>query len=150
MSASDSTSAPRQQPHPAPHRGHVGRWSIWFALLGAPLAWSLQLLVNFSLTAHACFPHDVPLAASGWNHLRATATGVEVLAACVCLAALFVAGQNWRHTHAEKAGNANHLVESGDGRTRFMAMCGVISSGLFLLATAFAALNLTTVPACGG
>jgi hypothetical protein len=123
---------------------------MWFALVGAPLAWSLQLLINFSLTSHACYPHGIPLAASDWHYVRVAAAGVEVLAASVCLAALVVASLNWRRTHAEKAGDADHLVESGDGRTRFMAMCGVISSVLFLLATSLAALNLTTVPTCGG
>ena len=124
MNTADSVSAPRPQPHPAPHRARVGPWSTWFAIVGAPMAWSLQLLINFSFTAHDCFPHDVPLALPRWSHLKAAATGVEALAAVICLVALLVAWLNWRRTRAEKAGNANHLVESGDGRTRFMAMCG--------------------------
>jgi hypothetical protein len=150
MSAGDSTSAPRRQPHPAPHRARVGRWTTWFSILGAPLAWSLQLLINASLSAHGCYPHDVPLAVPLWGHLDAAAAGVEAVAAAVCFAAGFAAWLNWRRSRGEKAGNAHHLVESGDGRTRFMAMVGMMTSALFLIATGFAALNLTTVPACGG
>jgi hypothetical protein len=41
-------------------------------------------------------------------------------------------------------------MEAGDGRTRFMAMVGLICSGLFLLATIFATGLLYMVQPCNG
>ncbi|MDQ6620075.1 MAG: hypothetical protein M3Z31_10330, partial [Pseudomonadota bacterium] len=87
--------APRRQPHPSPHRHRVGRWTTWFAIVGAPLAWNLQLLINSTLVSHACYPHDVPLATPLWPHLRIVCTSVEVVALAICIAAGIAGWRNW-------------------------------------------------------
>jgi len=143
-------SAAERQPHPSPHRHRVLRWAMWFGLLGAPIAWSLQELVNVSLAGHACYPHDVPLALPLWPHLSGISAWVEAAAIAVCIAAGLVAFSNWRRTRDEKPGDAHQLLGSGDGRARFMAMAGIMTSVLFLIGTALAALNLTAVSPCGG
>ncbi len=152
----NATTAPRgdsateRQPHPSPHRHRVGRWAIWFGLLGAPTAWSLQELVNVGLAGYACYPHDVPLALPLWPALGSIAAWIEAGAVVVCVAASLVAWASWRKSREEKPGDAHQLLGSGDGRTRFMAMAGIITSVLFLIATALAALGLATVSPCGG
>ena len=143
-------SASERQPHPSPHRHRVLRWAHWFGLLGAPIAWSLQELVNVSLAGHACYPHDVPLAMPLWPQLGGIAIWVEAVAFVICIAAGLVAFASWRRSRNEKPGDAHQLLGSGDGRTRFMAMAGVIMSVLFLIGTALATLNLLTVAPCGG
>ena len=147
---SRSGSAAERQPHPSPHRHRVLRVALWFGLLGAPVAWSLQELVNVSLAGHACYPHDLPLAMPLWLQLGSIALWVEAVAVIVCIAAGLVAFASWRRSRNEKPGDAHQLLGSGDGRTRFMAMAGVMTSALFLIGTALAALNLTAVPPCGG
>jgi hypothetical protein len=142
--------APQGQLHPSPKRGQVGRWAIWFPIVAAPLAWNLQLLVNVPIASHGCYPHDVPLDAPIWGNLGAVNAGVEVVALLVCVVAGLVAWRNWRRTRDEKPGTAHHLIEGGDGRTRFMAMVGLLVSGLFIIAVGFAAANLVVVPACTG
>ncbi|MEO8925457.1 MAG: hypothetical protein ABI330_22000, partial [Caldimonas sp.] len=132
------------------HRNRVIRWAVWFGLLGAPLAWSLQELVNVSLAGHACYPHDTPLATPLWTNLNAMSLWVEVVAIAICIAALIVAIVSWRRTRHERPGDAHQLLGSGDGRTRFMAMAGVMTSVLFLLGTLLAVLNIAGVPPCGG
>ncbi len=139
-----------RQPHPAPHRHRVIRWAVWFGLLGAPLAWSLQELVNVSLAGYACYPHDTPLATPLWTNLNAVSLWVEAAAFVLCIAALVVAIVSWQRTRHEKPGDAHQLLGSGDGRTRFMAMAGIMTSALFLIATVLAALNLVGVPPCSG
>ncbi len=139
-----------RQPHPSPRRHRVHRWAVWFGLLGAPIAWGLQELVNVSLAGHACYPHDLPLAMPLWPHLSGILASVDAAAIVVCIAAGLVAFSNWRRTRDEKPGDAHQLLGSGDGRTRFMAMAGIMTSVLFLLGTAFAAINVAGVPACGG
>ncbi len=142
--------AAERQPHPAPHRHRVIAWAVWFGLLGAPLAWSLQELVNVTLAGYACYPHDIPLATPLWTNLSAVSLWVEAAAVVLCIAALIVAVVSWRRTRHEAAGDMHQLLSSGDGRTRFMAMAGTMCSALFLIATVLAALNLVGVPPCGG
>jgi len=154
MNATAATSSqrgqPHGQPHPSPQRANVGRWAVWFAIVAAPLAWNLQLLVNVPIAAYACYPHDVPLDAPIWGNLGAVTAAVEAVAVVVCIAAGLVAWRNWRRTRSEKPGSAHHLIEAGDGRSRFMAMVGMMTSGLFLIAVVFACFNLYAVPACSG
>lgn len=147
---SNQGSAPGRQPHPSPHRHRVSRFAVWFGLLGAPIAWGLQELVNVSLAGYACFPHDTPLAAPLWTNLAAIALAVDAVALAICIAAGVAAHHAWRKTRAEKPGDAEQLVGAGDGRTRFMAMAGIMVSVLFLIGTALAALNLAAVTPCGG
>lgn len=147
---SREVSAAERQPHPSPHRHRVHRWAVWFGLLGAPLAWSLQEFVNVSLAGHACYPHDVPLATPLWPHLSAISVLVEAVAVVIGIAAGLVAFANWRKSRHEKPGDAHQLLGNGDGRTRFIAMAGIMTSLLFLIGIALAALNLVGVPPCGG
>jgi hypothetical protein len=119
-------------------------------LLGAPVAWCLQSLVLVPIISHACYPSDMPLETPLWGHLGLLSAGIEALAALICIAAGITAWRNWRLSQDEKPGGAHHLVESGDGRTRFLAMAGMLSSALFLLGVALAAANLVAVSPCGG
>ena len=75
---------------------------------------------------------------------------VEAVAVVIGIAAGLVAFANWRRSRDEKPGDAHQLLGSGDGRTRFMAMAGMMTSLLFLIGIALAALNLVAVPPCGG
>ena len=123
---------------------------MWFAILGAPAAWSLQQLVNPPIFAHGCFPHDMPLLDSIWANGRMVAMTVEAIAILICIAAGGFAWRSWQRSRDEKPGSGHHLMESGDGRTRFMAMVGLICSGLFLIAVVFETAMLYMVPSCGG
>ncbi len=141
---------PAQGVHPSPHRDRVSPWAMWFCILGAPTAWSLQQLVNAPLFAHGCYPKDVPIAEPIWGNAGGVALAVELIAIAISIAAGLVAWRNWRRTRAEKEGSGHHLMEAGDGRSRFMAMVGLICSGLFLLATVFATGLLFMVQPCNG
>lgn len=147
---SDARSSAEQQPHPSPHRARVSPLATWFGILGAPVAWSLQEIVNVGLASYACYPHDIPLAQPLWSHLTATTYIVEAIALLIGVAAGATAWRNWRRTRTEKDGNAARLLGSGDGRTRFMAMVGMLTSGLFLVAIVVATLYIGGVPPCGG
>lgn len=149
MNAS-ATSPMHREPHPAPQRERVGAFAIWFAIVAAPLAWNLQLLFNATLAAHGCYPHDEPLASPIWVHLMPVTAAIEVAAIAICVLAGIVATRNWRLTREEKPGSAHHLIEAGDGRTRFMAMVGLLCSGLFGLAVLLSAGMISVVPVCSG
>ena len=149
--------APRTSPdpsrstaaHPAPQRGAVSSGALWFALFGAPAAWSVQLLVSYALSSHSCFPRRVPLTAPTLEALPAWELGVAVAALVVALAAGGVAIHAWRATRAEGEGSEHRLLETGEGRTRFMAFAGVLVSGLFALGVVLNLITPILLPACG-
>ncbi len=143
-------SALERQPHPSPHRQRVTRSAGWFGLLAAPSAYCLQELVNVSLAGHACYPRDVPLATPLWPDLASIEIWIGVAAIVICIAASIVAFVNWRRSRTEKPGDGRQLIGSGDGRTRFMAMAGMMVSVLFLIAVGISTMNITMVPPCGG
>lgn len=142
--------------HPAPKRGHVRLFALWFGLLGGFVAWTLQTLVNLPVAAHGCYPQLAPL-----SHpviaVRGLAFTVSVAAVLVSAAAMFVAWRSWSRTREENQGSsgagdahgpAAALLETGEGRTRFMALAGVLTSGGFLLLTAVHALTIFLVGPC--
>lgn len=148
--APSAASPMHRQPHPSPQRHRIGRFAVWFAIAAAPLAWNLQLLFNVGLVAHGCFPHDEPRAQPIWSRLPVAVGAIEVAALVVCVVAGLVAWRNWRRTRDERPGSAHHVLEGGDGRTRFMALVGLLTSALFGLAVVFAAIVLALVPPCNG
>jgi hypothetical protein len=123
--------------HPAPHRGRVSLVTLLFGVFAAPVAWNLQLLFEAAISGHVCYPKDTPLSgvgagAHGW------ALGIDVLCLILALVALGVSLRSWREVRAEKRGSGHHLLDAGEGRTRFLAMLGILNSCLFLLAILFA------------
>jgi len=127
--------------HPAPERARVALPALWFGLAGGPLGWSIQTLVNLPVASHGCFPRLAPLE-SPITGVRGIAFFVSLLALGLCLAAAAVAFRSWtrlRREHQEGAGRgrentpANALAETGEGRTRFMALCGILTSLTFLV-----------------
>ena len=144
--------------HPAPARGRVGLTALWFGLFGGPLAWSVQTVVNIPLASHACFPRLYPLDAPATAHLQWLVFAVSVVALIVCIVATVVAIGSWRKTrdeHQHHSGIAreerrsNALLEVGEGRTRFMALAGVMTSLTFLVVSAGHAAVIFLVSPCG-
>lgn len=132
--------------HPAPHRHRVGLLALYFGIFGAPLAWNVELLVGTALTGHQCFPRYVPRALPMWTGTWSFVLGMNIVAFVLAIAAALVAWRSWRRTGDEKPGSAH----SGEGRTRFMALSGLLSSGLFLLALLFTLGVILLVPVCSG
>ena len=134
--------------HPAPHRNRVSPWATGFGLLGAPGAWVLQLLLAVGFASYSCYPKDVPLDRSIFGWLEPLVLIVNGTAIVVCALALWVAWRSWKKTRFERPGSGHHVMESGDGRTRFFAMTGMLASVLFLIGVVFQAFNVFVVPAC--
>lgn len=134
--------------HPAPHRERVLLAALNFGLLAAPSAWALQLLINYAASSYACFPGGSPGSASGtgvWTALLI----VELVALIVAVAGAAVAWRSWNITRHETSGHAQEMVDVGHGRTRFLAMWGLLISIGFSLAIVFSLAGLFMVPLCG-
>jgi hypothetical protein len=139
---------PQGAEHPAPHRQNVSLATLWIGLMVAPGAWFLQLVIDTSLLSHACYPHDVPLMGT-LPSLMPLVLGVDAAALLAALLAGIVAWRNWRHTVHEKSGGGHRVLASGDGRTRFMAMAGMLTCGLVGVAIVYTGVYHVLLRECG-
>jgi hypothetical protein len=145
--------------HPAPARGNVALWTLWFGFLGAPLGWTLQTLANTAVASHGCYPQLFPLDKPLTGGMRGILFVISIVAIAAAVAALAVSFSTWRRTnseHQEKSGNARGhdqstaALETGEGRTRFMAMSGVLTSIVFLVVILAHTAAIFVVVPCGG
>jgi hypothetical protein len=75
--------------------------------------------------------------APSWADLWSILLAISVAGIVLAIVGGLVAWRSWRRTREERPGSAHHLLDRGDGRTRFMAMCGILTSVLFLVALVF-------------
>ena len=68
--------------HPAPYREHVLLASIFYSLFAAPIAWAGDLMIDYALVSHACYPGDKPLGAStaGFGGAWSFALAIDLVA----------------------------------------------------------------------
>jgi hypothetical protein len=136
--------------HPAPHRDRAELSALAFGLAGAPFAWALQLFVNYGIASRVCFPGAIPqLSAIGTSSAWFTILVVELVALAVSVLAAVISYGSWRATRHEAAGETSHMVEAGEGRTRFLALWGLLTSVGFAIAIMFSLVGLFVVPLCG-
>lgn len=130
-------------------RAGPGVVRLFAGMVIAPFAWALQVLIGYSVAAHACFPTDISLDAPVWGNLRAIVGATSVLLWILLGIGCGVAWWNWRATRPQSNVGAGQIIQKGTGRPRFMALCGVIVSGLFAIALAFTSVGIFWVPSCG-
>lgn len=137
--------------HPAPHRDRVMNIESAFGLLGGPAGWFLQLCAGFALASGPCFTAGTRVTASGappwaWP----TMIAASIVGVLLGVAALLVSWRIFQRTKQEMIGDHRHLIETGSGRTRFLALWGVLLGAGFALATLLTFVAFTTVPKCVG
>jgi hypothetical protein len=110
----------------------------------------LQLVVNYGLSSHACYPADLPRSAAlpGWGWVWGGLLVINLLALAVAAWAAWVGWRNWRITREETTSDPHHPIETGLGRTRFFSLWGMMSGLGFLVATAFDTIAVFGLPLC--
>lgn len=132
--------------HPSPHRDRVNRWTLLFATTAAPLIWMGQFLFGESLTAAICFPGDTPMTMQPGAWLQWLLVAFDAVAILVAIAAGLVSYGLWQRARGESEGDP---LEVAEGRTRYLAMWGMMASGGFLAAIIFETFASLMVPRCG-
>jgi hypothetical protein len=117
------------------NQGARTRLLVWFGLLGAPLAWTLELVVGYGWEEAACAP-----AGMRWN-IGSTWAHISIFAAtaAIAVAALFSAAAGWRT--ARRSADAR-------GRIEFLAAGGVFVSALFLAAVVMTGGGVVALEPC--
>jgi hypothetical protein len=120
-------------PHPAPHRRQTPGWRTAAGLGGAPAAW--VCVMSLSLIWPGCSGRP-PLAVA------------SLVAAIIAAGCGWLAFEAWKKTRAEATGGKAQAVDIGEGRARFLAVLGLLSSGLFGAASLYGALAAIVVTSC--
>ncbi len=66
----------------------------------------------------------------------------------IAAAALIVSLRSWASVHNHTEGEEEELLEAGEGRTRFMAMSGILVSAIFVLLLTMNAVSIFLTPQC--
>jgi hypothetical protein len=139
-------------PHPAPKRQAIGLHETLFALFGGPIAWFIQMNAGFALASQPCFQDGLrlvePTAASdrSWGMMIA----LIVIAFAVAIASAALSWRVYARTEDEAKGDHRHLMEVGAGRTRFLALWGILLGAGSAVATLLTAAGVFVLPRCAG
>ncbi len=136
----DNTTSTRRSPNAAVETRPVGLLPLWFGLLGGHTAWTIQLLVNYFLVSLACPLGRAPFEVFGIAGFDVLMLLVNMMTATVALVAGIVSYWAWQRSGRR-------------GRRGFMALVGVLLSGLFfatilLVATSNLYVDPLVQPAC--
>lgn len=132
--------------HPASERHLVSLNLLATALIAVPCLWALRLIVNYGIDSHFCFPSETRRnVLPGWAW--PTLLGMDLATVAVAIIAMLVSYQYWRRTQDEVADVP--LIETGEGRSRFLAAWTLIIGIGFVIAVVFDLVGLWIVPVCG-
>ena len=134
--------------HPAPERGKVRLGSLSFSLVAPPLAWSIQSIAGYGISSEACYPGDTPRIAPLFSGLWALLLTINAAALVTGILGILIAYRDWCATRSETGSDPEQLIERGEGRTRFLAMCGLLVGAGFVVATSFTSVALFLSPLC--
>ena len=116
-------------------RNSVSIGALWFGLLGGPVAWTLQLFVDYPLVAHYCFPDAARRIEPMIDSLHLLVIVTSAIALLVALLALTTAVRSWRASGASLDNARSDSTDAAPplGRVRFMAMGGILASSLTIV-----------------
>jgi hypothetical protein len=126
----------------------VSNFALGFGLLAAPFAWAVDEMALYFVASRQC---EMQAYAVSEPLLRAVSPwfiGVSMMTFIIALAGAWVAFDCWKRSRYEKQGSGHHLVEVGEGRTRFLAMTGLVTSTGFAIAFLFIFSQMFVVPLC--
>ncbi|MBT2794693.1 hypothetical protein J7I88_28980 [Paraburkholderia strydomiana] len=101
-----------------------------------------------TLAAQACYPHRRALPAPQWSWLMPALNAMSIVALLVGIAGVWVAWRSWRIARGARPDSAASVSDTTAGRTRFLAMAGLILSVLFLVGLVTAGLAVLLVSPC--
>ncbi|HEY8157330.1 MAG TPA: hypothetical protein VIF10_01380 [Methylobacter sp.] len=125
-----------------PHHSRMSMVWLWLGLLGAPAAWTAQLLLSEPIAAYACYPYRAPLPAPVWHGLPVMLMTISAACFAVALLSGFAAWMSWQRFVRGCAAKA------GEDRNRFLAKLSVVSSFIFIVAIVFNLCAALLVPPC--
>jgi hypothetical protein len=130
----------------APETRTVHFLTLLFGASAAPLFWTGQVLLGYGITAYACYPGDHPVQITFGGAISDAVLAFDIVALIACAAGGLVSWRSWRKVR-EGHGHRQTL-HTGEGRDRFLAMWGLLSSLWFFFAVLFNTIASLTVTPC--
>jgi hypothetical protein len=103
----------------------------WFGLLGAPIAWTVQLVLGFGVTQAACSAGSRRwgIDVDAWEISLMVAAGAVVVLAEICALAVYLATRDIHYDSAPPLGRRRFFVTASSlGNVLFLTM--ILMSGL--------------------
>jgi hypothetical protein len=100
------------------------------------------------VSAQACYGSNHPTVTDAPGALYTTLIVFDAVAIAVAILGGVVSWMSWNATQGEKSGGAHRALHTGEGRARFMALWGIMSSLWFLGAIVFSTIGSIVVPLC--
>jgi len=121
---------------PAPEAREPRFLWLLFGCSVAPLFWLGQMMLGYGLTAYVCYPGDHPVRLVSAGPLFAALMIADIVALAACAMGAFASWRAWG------------LLRAGQGRNRFLALWGLMSSLWFFAAILFNVFASIMVPVC--
>lgn len=134
--------------HSAAAHEPVSRGRLAFGIVAAPAAWAAQLIANYLFATGACYPKDVPLPEPRGSGVWWVMLAVSVVAPVFGLVVLGVTAASVRRSRGRSATTASSVTARGEGRTRFLTVCGLITSAGFLIVIFLTSAAFFLLPLC--
>jgi len=129
-------------------RAAISAFALFFGILAAPAAWTLQVCVAETLVAQSCFAHIAPQRAAYASVALDAVVGISALALIVGIAGACVAWRNW-HIVRKLPQDAVPKAERGMlGGQAFLTRVGIMSNTLFVFALIATDLATALVTPC--
>ncbi len=130
----------------APETRSVHFLTLLFGATAAPLFWTGQVILGYAVTAYACYPGDRPVQVRYGSALFGTVLAFDIVALIACAAGGMVSWHSWQKVRQDRG--HRHTLHTGEGRDRFLAMWGLLSSLWFFFAILFNTIASVTVSPC--
>jgi hypothetical protein len=113
--------------HPDPYRHAVSNGSLLACLFVPPIFWAGNLIIDYALVGHSCYPGEVPLTrpSAGFGFVWPLVFGFHLFTLLVIAGAFALSLRNWRRTGPPQ-GHAHQLMHKGEGRSRYF---GIVAMG---------------------
>lgn len=131
----------------APETRRIAFILLLFGATIAPIFWLGQLMLGYWVTAFGCYPGDHPVPLASPQALVNILIAFDIVALIACAAGAAVSWRSWRRSEDAKSGSRQALNIRA-GRTRFLAIWGLMSSLWFFGAILFNTIASLTVPPC--
>ncbi|MBF6568236.1 MAG: hypothetical protein IVW54_05090 [Candidatus Binataceae bacterium] len=114
--------------------------------------WLTQLMFNYGIASHACFPDGKPYAQViiGWQWARSATIVINAIAIVVCLTGVAISLREWRISSIQDSSSIDEVMEKGEGPQKYLELWGHLVGLGFLAAVLFNTVTLLTVPMCQG
>lgn len=135
--------------HPDPDRHAVSVTALLVALFVPPIFWAGNLMIDYALVGHSCYPGRLPLAVPSptFGFVWPLTFALHLLTLAVIAGAFALALRNWQRT-GPPVGHAHELMHRGEGRSRYFSIIAMGWAAILFLIVVTQTISFAWVGLC--